>query len=153
MNTINPYLTFDGNCREAFELYKEAFGGDFDFIGEFGDMPANDEFAIGEGDKKKIMHVSLHISKETTLLGSDRLDGFGPPFVQGNNSSVSINCTEESEAYRLFEVLSKGGNINMPLQKTFWAALYGMFTDRFGVHWMINHEYPEHADFEKQGKA
>jgi PhnB protein len=143
MPTINIYLTFDGNCREAFDFYKSIFGGEYDYISTFGEMPEMEGMPpIPEESKEKIMHVSLPISKETTLMGSDRGGPPAPEVVQGNNFSVSINCDSPQEATRFFNFLSEGGEIVMPLGKMFWGAYYGMFTDKFGINWMVNAELP-----------
>lgn len=144
MTTINPYLTFNGTCEEAFEFYKSVFGGEFQYIGRFSEMPSNPEVPpMSKEDANKIMHVSLPISKETTLMGSDYLEGFGPQLVVGNNFSISISCITPEEVDRLFEALSKGGQVKMPLNKTFWGSYFGMFVDRFGIHWMVSCETGE----------
>ena len=141
MASINPYLTFAGNCEEAFTFYKSVFGGDFPYVGRFKDMPS--ENPIPESEGNKIMHISLPISKETTLMGSDSSEAFGHATVMGNNVSISINADNEDEAKRLFDGLSAGGNVTMALNKTFWGALFGMFTDKFGIHWMVNYDYEQ----------
>lgn len=156
MTTVNPYLTFNGNCEEAFNFYKSVFGGDFPYVGKFKDMPENPDYPVLEADKEKIMHISLHISKETVLMGSDSSEAFGQATVEGNNFSISINTDSVEEVTRLYNELSQGGKIKMPLDKTFWGAYFGMFTDKFGIHWIVNHELKEHKDFEakhrKDGK-
>jgi len=139
MATINPYLTFDGNCEEAFNFYKSIFGGEFPYIGRYKDMPS--EHPIPDSEKEKIMHVSLPISKETILMGSDSSGSFGHNTVAGNNFSLSVNTDTEEEARSVFEKLSAGGKVTMPLEKTFWNALFGMFTDKFGINWMVNYDY------------
>ena len=157
MTTINPYLTFNGTCEAAFNFYKSVFGGDFSFIGKFKEMPPNPDYPVAEADKEKIMHVSLTISKETILMGSDSSEAFGQATVQGNNVSISINTDSVEEVTRLYKALSQGGKIKMPLEKTFWGAYFGQFTDKFGIHWMVNCELKEHKDFEaehrKDGKS
>lgn len=137
MNTINPYLTFDGNCEEAFSFYKSVFGGEYAHIGRFGDMPAG-EWEISDEESKKIMHVSLPISKETILMGSDSSATFGQTHKMGDNISLSVNTESKDEAFRIFEGLSAGGKVTMPMDKTFWGAWFGMFIDKFGIHWMVN---------------
>ncbi|WP_242927669.1 VOC family protein [Pontibacter vulgaris] len=141
MAAINPYLTFAGNCEEAFNFYKSVFGGEFPYVGRFKDMPS--ERSIPESEANKIMHISLPISKETVLMGSDSSEAFGQVTTVGNNFSISINAENEEEAKRLFEGLSAGGNITMALNKTFWGALFGMFTDKFGINWMVNYDYEQ----------
>lgn len=143
MAHINPYLTFNGNCEEAFNFYKSVFGGEFPYIGRFKDMPGEE---IPEAAKELIMHVSLPISEGNVLMGSDSSEAFGQHHQPGNNISISINALSEDEAKRLFEGLSAGGKITMPMEKTFWGALFGMFTDKFGINWMVNYDY-EKKDF------
>lgn len=141
MATVNAYLTFNGNCEEAFLFYKSVFGGEFPYIGKYKDMPQTEVGHCPPEDGEKIMHVSLPISKETTLMGSDSSESFGQATVMGNNISLSINTDSEEEATRLFNALSAGGTVKMPLDKTFWGAFFGMFTDKFGIHWMVNYDY------------
>jgi len=139
MAQVNPYLTFAGNCEEAFKFYQSVFGGEFPFFGKFKDMPPMEgQPPLSETDGNKIMHVSLPISKETVLMGSDSLEAFGQTTVVGNNYAISINTDSQEEADKLFNGLSEGGQVTMPLDKTFWGAYFGMFTDKFGIHWMVN---------------
>ena len=90
MTTVNVYLTFDGNCEEAFNFYKSVFGGEFPYIGRYKDMPAGDGKPMAPEDADKIMHVSLPVSKETVLMGSDVGGEWAPHFIKGNNFSISI---------------------------------------------------------------
>lgn len=139
MTTVNVYLTFDGNCREAFEFYRSVFGGDFTYMGTFGEMPPQEGMpAIPDSEKEKIMHISLPVSKETVLMGSDTGGEWASSFSKGNNISISINTDSQKEADRLFDKLSQGGQVTMPMDKTFWGAYFGMFTDKFGINWMVN---------------
>ena len=138
MTTINPYLSFNGNCEEAFHFYQSIFGGEFPYIGRFKEMPEDPKCPIAEADKEKIMHISLPISKETVLMGSDVTSSSGAPFIKGNNVTISINSDSVEETTRLFDKLSDGGTIMMPLDKTFWKSYFGMFTDKFGINWMVN---------------
>ena len=137
MATVNVYLTFNGNCEAAFNFYKAAFGKEFQFIGKMGDMPPQEGFELKEEDRNKVMHVCLPISKETMLMGSDANCQSGDA-VMGNNFSISINAANRTEADALFSHLSDGGKITMPMNKTFWGAYFGMFTDKFGINWMVN---------------
>ncbi len=137
MATTNTYLNFNGNCEEAFNFYKSAFGGEFTFIGRFGSMPESEDYKVPESDKEKIMHVSLPIGK-SILMGSDTGGDWAPSFVQGNNFSVSITAESKQEADTLFNALSVGGKITMPMADTFWGDYFGMFTDKFGIHWMMS---------------
>jgi PhnB protein len=139
MTTVNPYLTFNGNCEDAFNFYKSVFGGEFTYFGRFKEMP--DDTVVPEEFKEKILHVSLPVSNETVLMGSDTDPVFAPTVTPGNNISLSINAETEDDAKRFFSALSDGGRIIMPLEKTFWGALYGMFTDKFGINWIVNYDY------------
>ncbi len=143
MATVNTYLNFSGNCEEAFNFYKSVFGTEFSYIGRFGEMPPqegcepmNEEFA------NKIMHVSLPIGN-TILMGSDTGGEWAPNFVQGNNFAISINTDSKEEADVLFNGLSAGGMVTMPMADTFWGAYFGMFTDKFGINWMVNYDVPQ----------
>jgi PhnB protein len=139
MTTVNVYLTFNGNCEEAFKFYQSVFGGEFPYIGKYKDMPAGEDGSrCAPGDEERIMHVSLPVSKETMLMGSDTGGEWAPSFKQGNNFSISINTDSTGEADRLFNGLSAGGQVTMPMNKTFWGDYFGMFTDKFGVNWMVS---------------
>lgn len=135
MKNINPYLTFDGNCEKAFNFYKSVFGGDFTSIGKFSEMPP--DYTVPDKDKHLIMHVALPMG-DSVLMGSDTSDSFGPPVKQGNNFSISIDADSKQEADRLFNQLSKDGNVIMPMNKTFWGSYFGMLTDQFGINWMVS---------------
>ena len=140
MSAINAYLTFNGNCEEAFSLYKLVFGNEFQYIGRFGEMPPQDNMPpVPDNEKNKIMHVSLPISKETILMGSDTSETYGK-VTTGTNITISINTDSSQEADTLFNKLSVGGKVVMPMAKTFWGAYFGMFTDKFGIPWMVNYD-------------
>lgn len=143
MSTINPYLTFDGTCEAAFEFYKSVFQKEFDYFERFKNMPSQDGQQIPEDIGEKVMHVSLQISKETILMGCDANPLMGQEVKNGNNISISISTGSEEEAKTLFDGLSDGGQIAMPLEKTFWGALFGMFIDKFGINWMVNYSYEQ----------
>lgn len=139
MTTVNIYLTFDGNCREAFGFYKSVFGGDFPYVGTFGEMPPQEGMPpIDEELKDKIMHISLPISQETMLMGSDAGGEWGANFKLGTNYTISISTDTKTEADRIFSELSAGGQITMPLADTFWGDYFGMFIDKFGINWMMS---------------
>lgn len=140
MPQVNPYINFKGNCEEAFNFYRSVFGGEFPYIGRYKDMPPG-EHTQPEMDGNLIMHISLPISKETILMGSDVGGEWAKHTEIGNNIHLSINAENETEANRIFEGLSVGGSVNMPLEKTFWGALFGMLTDKFGINWMVNYDY------------
>lgn len=137
MAQVNPYLIFNGDCQAAFLFYQSVFGGEFPYMGKFGDMPSDAEHELSEEDKNKVMHVSLPIGDGTLLMGSDSNSQSGK--VQfGENVSISINTASRAEAEKLFYGLSEAGIIKMPLMDTFWGAYFGMFIDKFGIHWMVN---------------
>ena len=140
MTTINPYLTFNGDCEEAFHFYKSVFGNEFQFVGRFTDMPENQYFPVAESDKNKIMHISLPIGNGTLLFGCDTTRTFKSTTIVGNNISISVETDSIENATHIFNSLSKGGNVTMPLEKTFWDAFYGMLTDKFGINWMVNYD-------------
>ena len=141
MATINPYLAFNGNCEEAFNFYKSVFGGEFRLVSRFEDMPAMPGQEIPENMKQRIMHVSLPISSETILMGSDSNQMMGD-VTMGQNISISVNAADKKEADKIFNSLSAGGKITLPIADMFWGAYFGMFVDKFGIHWMVNSENP-----------
>lgn len=138
MITINIYLTFDGNCKIAFDYYQSIFGGEFASSSTFGEMPPQEGMPpISEEMKDKIMHVSLPLSKETLLMGSDTGGEWGPPFQAGNNFSISVRVDSKEKANEFFASLSEGGKVTMPIGDTFWGDYFGSCTDKFGVNWMV----------------
>jgi PhnB protein len=138
MTKVNAYMTFNGDCEEAFSFYKSVFGGEFLYIGRYKDVPPTDRQTFRLENDEKIMHVSLPISKETILMGCDSTEAYGQGTIFRNNISLSINLDNKEEADRLFNELSVGGQIKMSMSQTFWGAYFGMFTDRFGINWLIN---------------
>jgi PhnB protein len=134
MASLNPYLIFNGNCEEAFNFYKSVFGGEFQMISKFKDMPGQE---VSPADAENIMHVALPIGGEDILMGSDCGPGMGA-IKTGDNFSISITTTTEEETRKIFDGLNAGGKITMPLEKTFWAPLFGMLTDKFSVNWMVS---------------
>ncbi|MDJ1502569.1 VOC family protein [Xanthocytophaga agilis] len=144
MATINPYLNFNGNTEEAFLFYKSVFGGEFVSLQRYKEVPEMETEAktnLTEDDREKIMHVSLPIGQNAILMGTDVLEAYGQTLTEGNNFSVAIGTDSEAEADKLFNGLSEGGTITMPLQKTFWGSYFGMFNDKFGIQWMVNYDY------------
>jgi PhnB protein len=137
MAQVNPYLIFNGDCEAAFNLYKSVFGGEFPYMGRFGEMPpAEGQPELPENEKNLIMHVSLPIGN-TIIMGSDSNSQAGN-VKMGENVSISINTESRAEADKIFNGLSDGGMVKMPMTDTFWGAYFGMFVDKFGIHWMIN---------------
>ncbi len=137
MARIDPYLNFDGNAEEAFNFYKAVFGGEFmGGIMRFKDMPESEN--LSEEDRNKVMHVALPIGDGNYLMASDISESMGQTLTVGNNAQVMISPDSREEADKLFNGLSEGGKIEMPMQDVFWGAYFGSFTDKFGVNWMIH---------------
>lgn len=124
MTQINPYLTFNGKCEEAFNFYKSVFGGEFKELARFKDMPPSESHEMPKNVKEKMMHMSLPISKETILMGSD-----ANPMMEevhtGQNISLSVDTKSKDEADRIFQGLAIGGKITMPIANTFWVRILG----------------------------
>lgn len=145
MTTVNVYLNFNGNCEEAFEFYKLVFGGEIPYVSRFKEMPVHEGMpSLAEEMKNRIMHISLPISKETVLMGSDTGGEWAASFTHGNNFSISINTDSQQEADRLFTALAAGGKITMPMKFTFWGDYFGMLTDQFGINWMVSFKTNTH---------
>ncbi|WP_346861353.1 VOC family protein [uncultured Draconibacterium sp.] len=139
MTKVNVYLTFNGNCEEAFNFYKSVFGNDFAYVGRFKDMPPMEGMPPMSGEAgERIMHIGLPVSKETVLMGSDTGGEWGPPLTVGNNFSITISADSREEALRFYEQLSENGQITMPMSDTFWGSYFGTLTDKFGINWMVS---------------
>jgi PhnB protein len=136
MPSINPYLNFAGNTEDAFNFYKSVFGGEFVMLQRFSDTPGTQ---VPDSVRDKIMHVSLPIGKNNILMGTDACEEMGFNLKQGNNYYICLSPDSREEADKLFNGLSEGGKVHMPLQDMFWGAYYGDFTDKFGVQWMVNY--------------
>ncbi|BBP59950.1 VOC family protein [Pseudomonas sp. St316] len=130
---IIPYLTFNGHCKQAFALYQEVLGGEL-FSMSFAEAP--EETGMPK-DPNLIMHTCLTVGA-FSLMASDCPPG--QPYRKPQGVSVSLNVDSVEEAERLFNGLSAGGSVHMPLAKTFWAERFAMFEDRFGIAWMVNCE-------------
>ena len=124
--------------KKLLSFIKSVFGGEFPYIGRFKDMPPGEDTKLNPGEENRIMHVSLPISKETMLMGSDTGGEWATGYSQGNNFSISITADSKEEAEKLFKGLSAGGKVTMPLSKTFWTDSFGMLTDKFGISWMVS---------------
>ncbi len=137
MAAINPYLNFNGNTEAAFSFYKSVFGGNLSLM-RWSDNPQCGE--MSENDKNKVMHVALPIGNGNVLMASDSLESMGQKLTEGNNVQIAIAPESKEEANRLFNGLSAGGKVEMPLQDMFWGGYFGSFTDKFGVHWLVNYD-------------
>ncbi len=136
MITINPYLNFPGNTEEAFNFYKQVFGGEFLTVQRFKDTP--ESARVPEHEKDKLMHIALAVGNNTLLMGTDALESMGHSVTMGTNHHLSIDTESEAEAQKLYDNLSAGGKATIPMGKMFWGAYFGMCTDKFGVQWMVS---------------
>jgi PhnB protein len=136
MKNVDIYLHFPGNARQAFSFYKSVFGGEFLVAQNYGSMPGGEKMSAE--DQEKLMHISMQLTPGTTLMASDIIGKNESVFVVGNNFHICVQAESEKEADRLFEELSEDGRIEMPMNKTFWGAYFGMCEDKFGILWMIN---------------
>lgn len=134
---LNPYLSFDGDARDAMETYKGVFGGELT-VSTFGDMGQTDE-----GLKDKVMHSQLETPAGFTLMASDTPPGSDQPYQRGNNFSVSLSGDDEAELRGYWDGLAEGGQVTLPLDKQVWGDVFGMVADRFGVLWMVNIAQPQ----------
>jgi PhnB protein len=128
---VQSYLFFDGRCDEAIEFYKKTLGAKVEMLTRFKDGP--DQSMCKPGDETKVMHASITIG-ETRVMASDGRNTGNPEF---KGFALSVNAKDEADADRLFNGLSAGGNVMMPLGKTFFSPRFGMTTDKFGVNWMV----------------
>lgn len=134
--SINPYLYFDGQCRDAFDLYKSVFKSDYQSFQTFKDAPK--EYNFGDDEAHKIMHVSLPIG-DTLLMGADMASSFGHPPSPSNSFALSHSPVDKADADRIYKALSAGGGEEMmAMQETFWGSYFGMVKDPFGVQWLVN---------------
>lgn len=140
MAKLNPYLNFDGTCEEAFNFYKTVFGGEFTYFSRMGDMAAME---ASDEDRNLVMHVSLPIGSDI-LMGSDVPTSMKSLFKSGNNNYISITPDTREEADRIFNELSAGGEVEMPMEEMFWGDYFGSFKDKFGTYWMINYNLGDH---------
>ena len=131
---VQPYLFFDGRCEEAIEFYKSALGAKVEMLMRFKDSPEPPQPGMcPPGSEDKVMHASLRVG-DTLMMASDGMAKGNPEF---KGFSLSVDAATEAEADRLFAALGKGGQVQMPLAKTFFSPRFGMVADRFGVSWMV----------------
>jgi len=137
MALINPSINFNGNAEEAFAFYQAAFGGTFTKIVRFKDL-ATDAFRVSEYEADKIMHIALPIGPNL-LIGNDVPESMGPVNENENRSKIFISTQTLEESDRLFTALSHGGAVEVPMNQSPWGSYFGMFRDKFGIEWMIEH--------------
>jgi PhnB protein len=138
MALINPYIHFNGNAEEAFTFYKSVFGGEFAKMMRYKDL-SSAEFPVAANDANRLMHIVLPIGKSGALMGSDVLEVMGRVTENDNRNTISISAETREEADKLFNGLSAGGKIEMPIADGPFGAYFGMFADKFGVEWMVNY--------------
>lgn len=136
MPQINPHINFNGNAEEAFTFYKSVFGGEFAKIVRFKDL-SSPEYPISEKEANKIMHIALPIGKNM-LMGNDVPESMGTTNENENRSKIAIFAESKKEAEKLFNGLSAGGQVEMPLEESSWGSYFAMFRDKYGIEWMIN---------------
>ncbi len=136
MALINPHINFNGNAEEAFTFYKSVFGGEFAMVVRFKDM-SNPEFPIPENEANKIMHIALPIGKNV-LMANDVPEILGRVNENENRSKISISAESKEEADKLFNGLSAGGQIEMPIADSPWGSYFGMFRDKYGIEWTVD---------------
>ncbi|PRZ22903.1 VOC family protein [Flavobacterium granuli] len=136
MALINPYLNYNGNAEEAFNFYRSVFGGEFAKVMRFKDLE-NDEFPVAENEANKIMHIALPIGKNV-LMANDVPESMGSVNENENRSKISVSAESKEEADRLFNGLSAGGQIEMPIMDSPWGSYFGMFRDKYGIEWMVD---------------
>lgn len=135
---VHAYLNFAGDTEAAFRFYAQVLGGELTEFHRFGSMPTQG-FELTDEQKNMVMHVGLQLPDGQMIMASDRLDGMGPPRVEGNNFAISLHPDSREEADRIFSALAQGGTVTMPIADQFWGDYYGGLTDRFGVQWMVNY--------------
>jgi len=136
MALINPHINFNGNAEEAFHFYKSVFGGDFATIMRFKDLSSS-EYPIPEKEANKIMHIALPIGKNV-LMGNDVPESMGRVDENENRSKISISAESREEADKLFNGLSAGGTVEMPIGDSPWGSYFAMFRDKYGIEWMVD---------------
>ena len=138
MANINPHINYNGNAEEAFNFYKSVFGGEFTKIIRFKDL-TSDKFQVPENEENKIMHISLPIGN-TVLMANDVPEIMGRTNENENRSKIVITAESKKEADKIFNGLSVGGQIEMPISDSPWGTYFGMFRDKYGVEWMVDFE-------------
>ncbi|WP_298394108.1 VOC family protein [Flavobacterium sp.] len=136
MALINVHLNYNGNAEEAFTFYKSVFGGEFTKITRLKDLEGPD-FPIDEKDANKIMHIALPIGNNT-LMANDVPSFLGTVNENENRSKIAVSTQSREEADKLFNGLSAGGTVEMPIQDSPWGSYFGMFRDKYGIEWMID---------------
>jgi PhnB protein len=138
MAEINPHINFNGNAEEAFNFYRSVFGGEFAKLMRFKDM-SSPEYPVAEKEADKIMHIALPIGK-SILMANDVPEVLGMTNENENRSKIVISAASKEEADKLFNGLSVGGQIEMPIANSPWGSYFGMFRDKYGIEWMVDYD-------------
>lgn len=136
MPVINPHINFNGNAEEAFTFYQSVFGGTFAKIIRLKDI-SSAEFPVAEKDEHKIMHIALPIGKTNMLMGNDVPEFMGKVNENENRSKIAVSAESKEEADHIFNGLSAGGAVEMPIEDSPWGTYFGMFRDKYGIEWMV----------------
>ena len=147
MINTDIYLHFNGQCEEAFKFYQSVFGGEFILAQRYQDMAGSDK--MSDADRERMMLISLRMTPATTLMGSDLPSTEDKNFRPGNNYHICLHAESEKGANNLFQALSRDGKVEMPMNKTFWGAYFGMAEDKFGIHRMISFTNQNQTDKSK----
>jgi PhnB protein len=142
MATINPYINFNGNAEEAFNFYKSVFGGEFATIMRFKDI-SSPEHPLTENDAQKIMRITLPIGRNI-LIANDVPESMGRVSENENRSKIAISTDTKEEADKLFNGLSEGGAVEMPMAESPWGSYFAMFRDKYGIEWTVEFD-PKHS--------
>ena len=135
MATINPYINFNGNAEEAFTFYRSVFGGEFGKIIRFKDL-SSPEFPVAENEANKIMKITLPIGKNI-LMANDVPESMGRVNENENRSKIAVTAESREEAEKLFNGLSEGGTVEMPIGDSPWGSYFAMFRDKYGIEWTV----------------
>lgn len=137
MATINPYINFNGNAKEAFTFYKSVFGGELGSIVRFKDL-AGPDFPVAESEENKIMRITLPIG-DNTLIANDVPEILGQVNENENRSKIAVTTDSREEAEKIFTGLSAGGTVEMPMDNSPWGTYFGMFRDKYGIEWTVEY--------------
>ena len=139
MAIINPHINFNGNVEEAFNFYRSVFGGEFAKIIRLKDL-ASPEFPVAEKDENNILHIALPIGTGSVLMGNDVPEFLGKVNERENRSKITITAASKEEADKLYNGLSAGGEVEMPIADSPWGTYFAMFRDKYGIEWMVEYE-------------
>lgn len=142
MTTINPYINFNGNAEEAFTFYQSVFGGEVTGIIRFKDL-ASAEFPVPENEANKIMRITLPIGNNL-LIANDVPEAMGRVSENENRSKIAVRAESKEEAERIFNGLSVGGSVEMPLGESPWGTFFAMLRDKYGIEWTVECDASEH---------